>query len=637
MISSLVIEDTKISECIEKLLEEKEGLETAVLSWMSEVLKMGVINSFLELAEQSSFLEKFAIITKLHNIIPNHEYYKQPDIVKFVGMLSEIWKAQKDIRVFSYFDNYFRKELSPTFTFESDFESLLFTHSEKVIYTIVVVSILSICLVNDDNEEDDLIIFECLENLDQPIQAILKNEFKMILELFDSICSTEEENHSVVSPYSTERTKRTATQIELNYVRKVEELQKANEKYSGKIKRYKDMIKGLQHDVALKDKVIEEQKKKINHLTFAREDLLEKLKSKNLEFINAEIQDKDAEIQKLKDNYVHLEKTMARKIREIEDDNENLHKKIHQLENYKVEFETIKSQQNEAFRKNSEDQIRTKKEDGGQLAAENFQLREQVKQLQAAKIADKEKCLSLEMMIASLNKEVTAITLEKLDLENKLIDLPENGFNGSEIYLQDHQQLIQKLSSKKYVNRLKEVCKSLSALELQNDLISMDELHQEGNGFSANNKALPNPHVIQRSVEIFVEYQKHCIAKVKLLLGELNGYKDQAYTALKDVEALKDSMEELEERANTNDNHIVVNLLIGDNDLAHIYRQIRDSHLDSSEIAQHLLKVITQKEAEILRIRRTRRRIQREVIAMDAAKTECNHLIYTTLLNYFCN
>lgn len=637
MISSLVIEDTKISDCIEKLLEEKEGLEVAVLSWMSEVLKMGAINSFIELAEQPSFLEKFAVITKLHNILPNHEYYKNPDIVKFVSMLSEIWRVQKDIKVFSFFDAYFRKELSPTFTFETDFESLLFTHSDKVIYTIIVASILSICLVNDDNEEDDLVIFECLEHLEQSVQGVLKNEFKMILELFDSIGMTEDENHSVVSPYSTERTKRTATQIELNYVRKVEELQKANEKYSGKVKRYKEMTKNLQHDVTLKDKIIEEQNKKISHLTFAREDLLEKLKSKNLEFINAEIQEKDSEIQKLKENHALLEKNMAKKIREIEDENENLHKKIHQLENYKVEFETIKSQQQEASRKNSEDFVRTKKEDAGQLATENAQLREQVKQLQAAKIADKEKCVNLEMMIASLNKEITAVTLEKLDLENKLIDLPDNGFSNSEIYLQDYQQLIQELSSQKYVNRLKEVYKSLSVMELQNDIISMDELHGEGNGYSAHNKGLANPYVIQRSAEIFVEYQKQCVAKVKLLLRELNEYKDQAYNALKDVEALKDSIEELEERANTNDNDIVVNLLIGDNDLAHIYRQVRDSHLDSSEIAQHLLKVITQKEAEILRVRRSRKRMQREVIAMDASKTECNHLIYTTLVNYFAN
>jgi hypothetical protein len=635
MISSLVMEDTKISDCIEKLLEEKEGLEVAVLSWMSEVLKMGAISSFLELAEQPSFLERFAVITKLHNILPNHEYYQKPEIVQFVDMLAEIWRVQKDIKVFAFFDAYFRKELSPTFTFETDFEGLLFTHSDKVIYAIIIVSVLSICLVNDDNEEDDLVIFECLEHLEPTVQGILKNEFKMILELFDSIGSTEDENHSVVSPYSTERTKRTATQIELNYVRKVEELQKTNEKYSHKVKSYKELIKSLQHDNSVKEKVIEEQNKKINHLTFAREDLLEKLKSKNLEFINAEIQEKDAEIQKLKDNFSHLEKTMTKRIREIEDENENLHKQIHQLENYKVEFETIKSQQQEVFRKNSEEVSRSKKDDGHFLATENAQLKEQIKQLQAAKIADKEKCVNLEVMIANLNKEVTTITLEKLDLENKLMDMPDNGFGNSEIYLQDHQQLIQDLSSQKYVNRLKEVYKSLSAMEMQTDLISVDELHGTGNGYSAQNKGYASPYVIQRSAEIFVEYQKHCVAQVKLVLRELNEYKDQAYNALKDVEALKDSIEELEERAMTNDNEIVVNLLIGDNNLAQIYRQVRDSNLDSSEIAQHLLKVITQKEAEILRIRRSRKRMQREVIAMDASKTECNHLIYTTLLNYF--
>lgn len=133
---------------------------------------------------------------------------------------------------------------------------------------------------------------------------------------------------------------------------------------------------------------------------------------------------------------------------------------------------------------------------------------------------------------------------------------------------------------------------------------------------------------------LFLDYEKKCLHRIKLILKESQEYKNKLSETLQEIEEIKDQYEEQEEKVNNLENKVVENIVLSSKELKELIYSAKNTERDSSDIAQDLLKNILRKDVEIARLRSNRKRHQREALDLETIYTERISLLYAVIKAY---
>ena len=584
-----------IAELIEQDLTE---VENHFKQWLILIFDNYQIKDFLELCEDNVAWLKMTEIGRFKTVAFEAKYFSKKNLPNYVKMISEIWKDNKGINLFDFFDTVLRKNLNNNFKFLEGFEDIIYSDTKEVIFVILIASILTILYIQQSDEDSDMKIFEMITEMEPESQEFLKLQFKMILELFSSLNQKSEEKiyenkHFITEP-SLGSGKRVSNFADIQILKKVEDQQKIIEDLEKENDDMRDILNKVKNDLEEKEKTVHEQEIKIKQLTFSREDLLSKLKNKKFDLIDNEISEKNEEIEQLKREIQILEENLEQKDRDEEDRKDEILKLNLKLENYKKEFESTKKDL--AHRQNADNANNKNSE----LIKNDFEdIKNKYINLQEKSIQDKEKCLHLEVKLGQLKIEIQNLKLENQDLEFKIKELDNGDLGDSEIYLDDLENITEELNSEKY----------------------FDEMNKENEDDSSNEKYK----------KMFKNYEKKCLNRIKILLNENGEYKLKSEEYSKENDMLKDELEEMQEKINDLENNMVGDFISKNKELQNIFSKTNEN---SSEIAQDLLKNIMKKEHEIERLIMNRRKLREKQTDMEAGNLENIQLIYTLLENY---
>ena len=634
------MENKKISETMAQLMAiNGDEVETYMCEWLSRLLKTITVKNFIDLVENKSVWLELAELGKFKSIALEAPYFSNRNLPNFVKLLDTIWQNEKGIHLFGYFKSYLAEIFNPDFVFVENFEACIYSHTQEIIHIILIATIVTCMMIFHTHYSEDNIeqLFDCMDEMDDDIRTPLKEEFKLIIELYDHI---EEDfiDESLVKETSRSNTivpnraRVLTTVTDQHIAKKVEELQGTMDNLQKENEELKSTNNQLTKEISDNKKIMEEQSFKINHLTYSRDDLLEKLKSKNFEMINEEIKDKQKEIDDLKETLANNEAKYKKRLREADESKDELIKKLHQMENYKSEFEILRrateSKKSEAKEIPSDEEV--------------GKLNEQIMKLQQNILEEKQKCLNLEMQTSEMSIQNQRLKLENQDLNYRVKELENNrSLGASEIYVDDYDAIKDELSAAKYYKKLD----AKSSIKNDDEETSNIIEHLDNDGKPKitpfNDKAEDNANeqgYSQRRVEqLFLDYEKKCLHRIKMILKESGEYKEKLSETLQEVDELKEYNEELEEKVSNLESRAVENIVLSSKELKDLIYNVKHTERDSSEIAQDLLKNIVKKDLEIARLRHNRKRQQKETINMEAIFTDKLSLIYEVIENYISN
>ena len=631
--------DNKINENIAKLMAiSNDEMETYICDWVSRLLKTTNIKNFLDLAENNSVWLELAELGKFKTVALEAPYFSNKNLQNFVALLDSIWQNEKNISVFDYFKSYLSEVFNPEFSFVENFEACIYSHTHEIVHIIVITTILtSMMIFHTHYSEDDLEqFFDCLDEMEDDMRKLLEEEFKLIIELYDVI-EKDFIDESIVREQSdtlvTNSRARGLTRVaEQHIAKKVEELQKTIDDLQIENEELKSKNGSMTKELNDKMEMVKEQESRIKQLTFSRDDILEKLKNKKFEMINEEIQDKQKEIDDLKETLANVEAKYQKRLREAEETKDELAKKLHKMENYKSEFESL--------RRLTESQKREQKE--GPSEEELLRLREQVVKHQQTSLEDKQRCLNLEMQVSEINMQLQKLMRENQDLvfRNKELE-NDRSLGTSEIYVDDFEAIKEELSAAKHYKKLDGTQLLSHDMDEIGDVIDQIDKHGDPKIKPFNPEDAQNEQdkeINQKRVQqLFTDYEKKCLHRIKMILKESHEYKDKLTETLQELEELKEHNEELEEKVNNLENRAVENVILNSKELKDLIYNVKNSERDSSEIAQDLLKNIVKKDLEIARLRHNRKRQQKETIELEAIFSDKLSLIYEVIENYVSN
>lgn len=632
-------ENKKAMQAISELMAMNgDANEAYICEWISRLLKNTTVKNFLELSDNNIVWLELAELGKFKAVALEAPYFTNKNLQNYVNLLSDIWKAEKDMDVFGYFGDYLSEVFNPAFVFVENFEDCLYSHTHEVIHIIVITTLLTSMMIYHTHFTEDGLEqwFDCMEDIEDDTRNILKEEFKLVIELYDTIEEDFSDESQIREPAmtvvsTTNRNRGVTSMAEQHIAKKVEELQKIIDTLKAENDEMKLKNGSVAKDMAEKTKLIEEQEFKIKQLNFSRDDILEKLKNKKFEMINEEIQDKQKEINDLKEMLTNTEAKYQKRLRDAEETKDELIKKLHLLENYKSEFETL--------RRVTESQRREIRE--GPTDDEVQRLKDQVVKLQQASLEDKQRCLNLEMQVSEISIQAQRLRLENQDLNYRVKELEnDKSFGASEIYVDDYEMIKEELSAAKHIKKMDEPT-SESEKDLAGDFLNTmnykgDPKITPFNSIEANESQNKEPNQ-KRADQIFFDYEKKCLHRIKMILKESREYKDKLSEVLQELEELNEENDELEEKVNNLETKAVESIVINSKELKELIYNVKNTERDSSEIAQDLLKNIIKKDLEIARLKHNRKRAQKETLELETTFADRLSLVYEVVESYVNN
>ena len=618
-----------------------DDFEIAVCDWLTRSLKIGTINSFSDFVENNAAWLQLATMMKFKTLAFETDYFSNKNLPNYVKMLSFIWNSEQEIDVFGYFRNYLAELFNPDFDFVKNFEACLYSHTHEIVQILLVVSILTFCMIaqrENSTEQVEKLLFN-LDELEEKDAKLLKKEFKQIFGMFEQIQEQFlEESKLDDSRFKTtpaQRNRNQTTVATYQIAKKVEEQQKVIDSLENENEELKGKAHKLEIEVSDKDRIIEEQEMKIKQLNFSRTDMLEKLKNKKFDMINEEIADKEREIHDLKERIGIIEAKYQQRLKDAEEAKDSMELKVHQLENYKVEFENLKK----AFDiqksnvQNMENSITTEE-------LEKYEkLKDQYYKLQEATLEDKQKYLELEMNVSELNMKIQKLTLENQDLQFKVQEMEDNAsLIGSEVYVEDYEEIKEELSVANHLKKYTGETAAEDELNLQNELnkkgevtpFEITENKENGDTGEENEKEILANKTVKK---VFRDYEKKCLHRIKMMANEIREYKTKLDEVLVDLEETKDENDELVEKTTDLENRVVNEFIRETKELREMVYD-GENRKDSSDIAQDLLKNIVKKDYEIARMRINRKKQLKEMIGVEAKCTEKIDMLYTILATF---
>jgi hypothetical protein len=631
---------------IEDLLSGNPEFENTILAWIKNVLSCDKIQSFVHLADNEEYLIRLSKKTNLYNAIPLSPFISEANISNYVTHLQEIWKDLKNFPIYSLFSSYLHTRLNSNFVFESDFESVLYSYPEFIFGIIMIVTILTILLVNQEEEEENLDIFSNLDDLPPELKGFLQATIKKIVSLFDDVISLASEpaigmtsicNLGVATGLESRR--RITTVNDIQIYKKVDDQQLIIDGIKKENEELLSNQSDLQNKIKEMTMVVADQERTIQNLTFSKNDLLSKLRTHTLTLEQDAVKDREEEIKRLKEILKQKETIFKGSIRELEDDREHLHKKIHQLENYKIEFEN-----------NSKRTISTnfdaceRLDMSAKTSDEVKELRLKCSKLEEICLKDKERCLYLEMEIVRLNKDLDNTRNDKREVEFKFREMASLSqiHNISDLSDENYADIAEELSSVKVLEKLNNCLSKISKNEetsyhMQQSKEKAKLLLSPCNENNPNslNSTSSTINVIQNEVRIsFVNYEKKCLNKIKAILKTIEESKENLKDISKENEELKSYIEELQEKAHDLENMALDTVFNRNYDLRSLVGSFDDAKKDQNSIAQDLLKTIMKKDLEIARLNQSKRRLYNETLLSEGRCLESNSLMYSVIQAY---
>ena len=335
---------SRTNPLIRGLLTDNELFEPAFLEWLSRILKASQIPSFIHLADYNIHFLQLTKITNLYNAIPLSPFLNEPSLANYVTHLLEIWRDFRSINIYTIFEPHLHNIFNPSFVFEDDFESLIYSYPRQVFGVILVVTMMTVLLVNQDEDEDKLRIFHDLGDLALPHKEFLQTALKDIIRLYEEVISSAEQPTFGLTSINNigtgvESRRRISTVNDIQLFKKVDEQQMTIDTLQRENEDLKTRVYELQKELGSLGQTAADRERTIQQLSFSKDDLVSKLRTQTLSFQTESLKDKETEIERLRTALAQKEQHFRGSIRELEDDRENLHKRIHQLENYRVEFE----------------------------------------------------------------------------------------------------------------------------------------------------------------------------------------------------------------------------------------------------------------------------------------------------------
>lgn len=633
-------ENAKANGAISDLMAlNGEFNESYICEWLTRLLKSGTVKSYLDLAENNYVWLELAELGKFKVIALEAPYFLNKNLQNYVKLIGSIWKSEKNVEVFAYFKKYLSDVFNPDFDFIENFESCIYSHTNEIVHIIVIATFLTCMMIFHNHGSEDSIeqLFEGIGDMDDETSAALKDEFKIMIELYDAIEEDFVEESVIKEPMHpttpNNRTRGLTSVAEQHIAKKVEELQKTIDSLEAENEELKMKNSEISKELSNKTKVNEEQETVIKQLKYSRDDLLDKLKNKKFDMINEEIQDKQKEIDDLKEMLTNVDVKYQKRLREADESKDELAKKLHQMENYKVEFEKLR-------RANAEVQKKEVRE--GPSDEELQRLRDQMTRLQQTSLEDKQKCLNLEMQVSEISMQAQRLRLENQDLNYRVKELEnDKSLGASEIYVDDFEAIREELSAAKHYKKLDHENGTFNDADITGDILDQIDKHgdQKISPFEANDLSeVKGKEYSQKRVEqLFNDYEKKCLHRIKMILKESQEYKSKMSEALQELEEMREQAEEQEEKVNNLESRAVENIVINSKELKELIYNVKNTERDSSEIAQDLLKNIVRKDLEIARLRSNRKRHQREALDIEASYTERISLLYEVIEGYISN
>jgi len=633
------------STLVDQLFADSSEFVPALLAWLSKVLADEPILSLTHLADHDQVFRKFAEATNLLNAIPLSAYMNCPSLSNYVLHLQEIWKDLKDFSIFPIFTSYLKQVINQGFEFETDFDTVIYSYTSQIFGVILTTSLLTVLLVNQDEDEERLILLQKSDDLSLEYREAFEQGMEKILLLYEELmASTDNLDIGVTSicNLGAESRRRITTINDIQMCRKVEDQQLIIDTLHRENDNFKLENSKLIGQLNEFKKKLADAEQKINHLSFARNDLLEKIRHHSFNFEQDSLKEKEEEISRLKETLKQKERLFRGSIRELEDDREFLHKKIHQLENYKTQLESTTSQRNISMSFDRGDCL----SDSSRLIEEIKELKTKCAKLEQTCLRDKERCLHLEMDILRLSKEIDAARNDKREVEFRFREMASISQinNISDSNDENFADIAEELSVNKVFDKFNRNLSKLSSddeshLKINSQYSKAKPLNTSSSGNENNpnqhNSCTTNMTAIQQEVKIcLVNYEKKCLNKIKVILKSVEEAKDTIKELTKENEDMRNQIEDLQERAHDLESMTLDRFLGQNQELQSLLGNFDAQNKDHSSVAQDLLKAVMRKDLEIARLNQNKRKLYNETLITEGRCLESMSLMYTAVQSF---
>lgn len=190
--------------------------------------------------------------------------------------------------------------------------------------------------------------------------------------------------------------------------------------------------------------------------------------------------------------------------------------------------------------------------------------------------------------------------MEKQELEFKLENFEQanNLINGSDIYEEDFNQIVEELNSEGWIKQVR----------------------------SSEDKS---PARIE---QIFKGYEQKCLKRLRVIFNENVEKKERNQEVEQQNAELKVEMQEIEERNQDLEANVVLETIQRSPTLQKIFNAAAENQ---SEIAQDLLKTIIKNEHEIERLKMNRRKTMEQLLSKDSQYMDQLYTVYTVVEHFW--
>jgi hypothetical protein len=633
---------------LEQLFADSSEFAPALLAWLSKILADEPIRSLTHLADHDQIFHKFASATNLLHAIPLSPYLNSSSLSNYVLHLQEVWRDLKDVPIYTIFTPFLKQVINQSFEFETDFDTVIYSYTSQIFGVILTTSMLTVLLVNQDEDDDRLTILHKSNELSPEFKEAFEQGMEKILLLYEElIAATENLDMGMTSicNLGAESRRRITTINDIQMCRKVEDQQLTIDTLQRDNENLKFENSKLTMQLNDSKKKISEAEQMISQLSFSRNDLLDKLKSHSFNFEQEELKIRGEEISKLKETLSQREKMFRGSIRELEDDREFLHKKIHQLENYKTQLENTASHRNISMSFDAGDSLPT----NGRMAEEIKELKAKCAKLEQLCFKDKERCLHLEMEIVRLGKELDLVKNDRREIEFKFREMASISQinNISDSNDENFADIAEELSINKVFDKFSKNVSKLSiddesSLKVNGHSSKARPVNSMSTGSENNpnmqNSPSANIGLIQQEVKLcLVNYEKKCLNRIKSILKSLEDAKDTIKEQSRENEELKNQIDDLHEKTHDLESMTLERMLSQNQELKTLVGNFDENNKEKSTVAQDLLKSVMRKDLEIARLNHNKRKLYNQSLLTEGRCLESMSLMYSVIQSYVGN
>lgn len=568
---------------------DSEASEAVYAEWTARFLDLKSLNSLLALAENKNYQVFLLKGLNVYSELKNDPFPASPSFESLVRSLGAFWRRRGVPDVYSLFQTAFDANLGQEFDFEKECETVLYSHSALVTSVAFATVLLSAFETAKQRQPDFALFFQDFKDYPAETRQKFEKELKVAFSLYLQLAAWVEER-TAAKPADFGQS--AGKLVDRQSLRKIEELEKTIEALTARNKSLEEAVAEAAGRLEAAEREGAERANEIRQLRFSKDDLLEKLKSKKLEFMNEIAEEKDAEIQRLRTQVEWLQTDQRNKARLFDDEKDDLHKKIHLLENFKKEYEAVKAQSERSLKAQSSEVV-------GRLTEEIRELRDRLAKCQESSLADKQQALNSEMTIHNLNMELHSLKMEKQNLEFQMKDLESNQLSivQSELYASNLEDAVKELSCSAEVRQLEECAGDREA-------------------------------VLREAGRRFQSYERRCVARVKALARQLAEEEERRAELGKEVAGLREELADAQDRAEFLEGKQIEKVLAAPA-VQEAVRRFDPRLMEGGELAQDLFKTILKREQEIIRLKANQRRFNNQILTIEGRCLDNMTLIYS--------